>query len=113
MMKTLKYATSLLIMAAGLVGFGGILAPALAGKTLDAVRQRGERSGGVSTGLGGISIGDSRGRARRCRKGEVRSLGAAATLRRAAIGRYRSSGDARHLDADARCLARPSLYGRL
>lgn len=58
MMKTLKRAATLMIMAAGLADAS---APALAGKTLDAVRQRGELSCGVSTGIGGFSIVDSKG----------------------------------------------------
>jgi general L-amino acid transport system substrate-binding protein len=60
MMKRLKHAASLIIMAAG-IGLAGASAPALAGKTLDAVRQRGELSCGVSTGIGGFSIVDSKG----------------------------------------------------
>src|SRR5580704_8690614 len=55
MMKILKHPASLLILAAGLVFLGGASSPALAGKTLDAVRQRGEISCGVSTGIGGFS----------------------------------------------------------
>ncbi|HEV3246299.1 MAG TPA: amino acid ABC transporter substrate-binding protein [Beijerinckiaceae bacterium] len=47
-------------MAAG-IGLAGVSTPALAGKTLDAVRQRGELSCGVSTGIGGFSIVDSKG----------------------------------------------------
>jgi len=39
----------------------GISAPAQAGATLDAVRQRGEVICGVSTGIGGFSIADSSG----------------------------------------------------
>jgi general L-amino acid transport system substrate-binding protein len=61
MMKILKHPASLLILAAGLVFLGGASSPALAGKTLDAVRQRGEISCGVSTGIGGFSIVDSKG----------------------------------------------------
>jgi general L-amino acid transport system substrate-binding protein len=60
MMKRLKHAASRVIMAAG-IGLAGASAPALAGKTLDAVRQRGELSCGVSTGIGGFSIVDSKG----------------------------------------------------
>lgn len=60
MMKRLKHAASLIILAAG-IGLAGASAPALAGKTLDAVRQRGELSCGVSTGIGGFSIVDSKG----------------------------------------------------
>ena len=58
MMKRLKRAATLMIMAAGLAGAS---APALAGKTLGALRQRGELSCGVSTGIGGFSIVDSKG----------------------------------------------------
>ncbi len=61
MMKRLKHAASRVILAAGLVFLGGASSPALAGKTLDAVRQRGEISCGVSTGIGGFSIVDSKG----------------------------------------------------
>jgi general L-amino acid transport system substrate-binding protein len=60
MMKRLKHTASLIILAAG-IGLAGASAPALAGKTLDAVRQRGELSCGVSTGIGGFSIVDSKG----------------------------------------------------
>jgi len=58
-MKISSCAASLLV-AAGL-GLAGASTPALAGKTLDAVRQRGEIACGVSTGIGGFSIVDSKG----------------------------------------------------
>jgi general L-amino acid transport system substrate-binding protein len=60
MMERLKHAASRVILAAG-IGLAGVSTPALAGKTLDAVRQRGELSCGVSTGIGGFSIVDSKG----------------------------------------------------
>ena len=60
-MKSLKRAVSLTILVAGIVGLAGASAPALAGKRLDAVRQRGQLSCGVSTGVGGFSIVDSKG----------------------------------------------------
>jgi len=63
MMKRLKHTASLIILAAG-IGLAGASAPALAGKTLDAVRQRGELSCGVSTGIGGFSIVDSKANGR-------------------------------------------------
>ena len=58
-MKPLNRASTriLALVALGLLG----CSPALAGKTLDAVRQRGELSCGVSTGVGGFSIVDSKG----------------------------------------------------
>ncbi|MBV9054921.1 MAG: amino acid ABC transporter substrate-binding protein [Hyphomicrobiales bacterium] len=58
-MKISSCAASLLVVAG--LGLAGASTPALAGKTLDAVRQRGEIVCGVSTGIGGFSIVDSKG----------------------------------------------------
>ncbi|MBT1157874.1 transporter substrate-binding domain-containing protein [Aminobacter anthyllidis] len=44
-----------------LAATAGISAPAQAGATIDAIRQRGEVVCGVSTGIGGFSIADSSG----------------------------------------------------
>jgi general L-amino acid transport system substrate-binding protein len=60
MVTRIRLAASLLIVAAA-CGLGIAPPPAFAGKTLDAVRQRGELVCGVSTGIGGFSIVDSKG----------------------------------------------------
>jgi general L-amino acid transport system substrate-binding protein len=58
MMTRLKLAASITM---AMLRLAGKPAPALAGKTLDAVRQRGELVCGVSTGVGGFSVLDSNG----------------------------------------------------
>ena len=49
------------LAAAALLAAAATATPALAGPTLDSVRQRGEVVCGVSTGIGGFSIADSAG----------------------------------------------------
>ncbi|MFZ9286427.1 MAG: amino acid ABC transporter substrate-binding protein, partial [Burkholderiaceae bacterium] len=50
------------LMAAGLVAMGALLAlPAHAGKTIDAIKARGQLVCGVNTGLAGFSAADSQG----------------------------------------------------
>ena len=106
----------------------GIDLPAHAGKTLDAIKQRGQLVCGVNTGLAGFSAADSQGNwtgldVDICRaiaaavlgdaeQGEVGAAQRAAALHGAAVGRDRHPVAQHHLDADARCVARPRLHRR-
>ncbi len=107
----------------------GLLAahvPAHAGKTLDAIKARGQFVCGVNPSLPGFSAADSQGnwsgldvdickadRGGHARRREEDQVGAAqrrAALHRAAVGRNRRPVAQHHVDADARRVARPGLH---
>ena len=121
MQSPMKLSISVALAAAALAA-----APAFAGKTLDAIKSRGQLVCGVNTGLAGFSAADSQGNwtgldvdicraiaaavLMRRQQGEVRPAHRAAALHRAAVGRDRHPVAQHHLDADPRRLARPALH---
>jgi general L-amino acid transport system substrate-binding protein len=112
-----------------LLAAGALLAaPAHAGKTLDAIKARGQVICGVNTGLAGFAAADSQGNwsgldVDVCKalaaatlgdaeQGQVCAAERAAALHRAAVRRDRRAVAQHHLDADARRVAGPALHRR-